>query len=136
MSGYLHIFVNGSKFDADDSVKELMSGAEIAALVGVPANRALVHRDPKMDPRDLRIDTFRPPNFGSAIMDFAVRITHIPSGVMAANHSEPSQIKNRAKAMQSLRVKLYESGQLQQLSIGASERIRIESGDQFSVSSL
>jgi protein subunit release factor A len=69
-------------------------------------------------------------------MDFAVRITHIPSGVMATNHSEPSQIKNRAKAMQSLRVKLYESGQLQQLSIGASERIRIESGDQFSVSSL
>lgn len=34
MSGYLHIFVNGSKFDTDDGVKELMTGAEIAALAG------------------------------------------------------------------------------------------------------
>lgn len=136
MSGYLHIFVNGSKFDTDDGVKELMTGAEIAALAGVPANRALVHLDPKIDPRDLRIDTFRPPSSSSAITDFAVRITHIPSGIVAANHSETSQIKNRAKAMQSLLVGLYESGQVQQRLIGVSERISIESGDQFSVSPL
>jgi len=136
MSAYLHIFVNGSKFDSDDNVKESMTGAEIAALVRVPANRALINRDPKIDPKNLRIDTFRPPNSGGVALNSAVRITHIPSGVMADNHSEPSQIKNRAKAMQSLRVKLYEAGHVQQRSIGASERISIESGDQFSVSSL
>jgi len=47
MSAYLHIFVNGSKFDSDDNVKESMTGAEIAALVRVPANRALINRDPR-----------------------------------------------------------------------------------------
>lgn len=41
----LHIFVNRRKFGVDDGVKERMTGAEIAALVGVPAENAVIRRD-------------------------------------------------------------------------------------------
>ena len=52
----LHIFVNRRKFEAGDGVKERMSGAEIAKLVDVPAENAVVRRETGPDQREIRID--------------------------------------------------------------------------------
>lgn len=49
----LHIFVNRRKFGVSDGVKPEMTGAEIAALVGVPANQAVVRRDSGPDKREI-----------------------------------------------------------------------------------
>ena len=51
----LHIFVNRRKFDRGDGVKEAMTGAEIAALVGVPAENAVVREDTGPDRREIGI---------------------------------------------------------------------------------
>jgi protein subunit release factor A len=136
MTAHLHIFVNGRQFGPDDGVKEVMTGGEIATLVGVPIGPAVVRLDPRIDPKDLRIDTRRSPTPGRANTDCAVRITHLPTTLVAVSDSEISQIRNRAKAMQLLRIHLYESGHVQPRRISTYEEIRIEAGDHFSVSSL
>jgi len=133
MKAHLHIFVNGRQFGPDDSVREVMTGGEIATLVGVPIGLAVVRLDPRIDPKDLRIDT-RPS--GRANTDCAVRITHLPSALVSVSDNETSQIRNRARAMQLLRIDLYQSGHVQPRRIATYEQIRIESGDHFSVSSL
>jgi hypothetical protein len=52
----LHIFVNRRKFEEGDGVKEKMTGAEIAALVQVPADSAVVRFDSGPDKREIGID--------------------------------------------------------------------------------
>ena len=136
MAPYFHVFVNGRKFDANDGVKEVMTGGEIAALVGVSTSRAVVRFDPRIDPKDLRIDTFRSSTPSGANRDCGVRITHLPSTLAVVSDTESSQVRNRTKAMQILRMNLYESGQLQPRRITAYEQTRVEVGDHFSVSSL
>jgi Multiubiquitin len=52
----LHVFVNRRKFEAGDGVRERMTGAEIAALVGVPADNAVVRFDSGHDKREIGIN--------------------------------------------------------------------------------
>jgi peptide chain release factor 1 len=89
--------------------------------------------DVALNPADLRIDTYRSSGAGGQHVnktDSAIRITHLPTGIVVECQDERSQHKNRSRAMSLLRAKLLESERQKQTAQQAQERkLQVGSGD-------